>query len=383
MAKQKRIMREFALDEISVVTRPAQKGAQMVIMKREGGPDGKPKATPAEKRAAEDARIAGIVKRGKFRLTTPVNGHTHIIELDEWAEMCGGGYTEWTGDYETPGRHRHPFIVGPKGEITIGEEMGHSHELADVPSKKAADSPLPDPATVEKESDMTESEVKKLQALAAMSDAQKAHFGKLSGAEADAFIEADSAGRDAIVAKAEAAAKGDNPVLYTTKAGIAIRKSDGETAMALAKQMDEMADGFKAAQDTATTAKAEALANRWTHIGKPLAEKIEMAKGILAIPDEKTRQAAIDGIEAGVGKVASLFKSFGAMGADSGEAVDDPEAELEKLANERVSKSTTGETFEQAYAKMLETPKGAALYQQLMDAKRARDGQPGFGHALY
>ena len=103
---RKRIMRNFALDEISVVTRPAQAGAQMVIMKSADSPKGEP-------------------VQKKFELTSAVNGHAHILDINNVARMHGGGYTDYSGGENS--RHNHPFSIDDAGRVTIGEQMGHTH----------------------------------------------------------------------------------------------------------------------------------------------------------------------------------------------------------------------------------------------------------------
>lgn len=119
----KTIMRRFALDEISAVTSPAQKGARMTIMKR------------------DDADAAPIAKSGTV-LTSSTNGHAHLIVLDDYTLARGGGYTEEVAELvgERQHWHRHPFVIDKRGNITIGEMSGHSHaaEMAGGKTEKAA-----------------------------------------------------------------------------------------------------------------------------------------------------------------------------------------------------------------------------------------------------
>lgn len=367
-AATKRIMREFKLDEISAVTAPAQKGARMVIMKRDGEPQG----------PTSDADLAAIVKRGKYLMTTPTNGHAHLVEVDDWAKLSGGGYTT---SICVPGYgggrdhyHSHPFVIGPKGEITIGEADGHVHQLADVPTMKAADDqPAPvTTSTLQKDDEaMTPEELAKLQgdiakasSLAAMTDAQKTHYAKLSGDEAEAFLKADFKGREEAIAKAAAAASEADPVVFTTKSGIPFRRSAGEAVIALAKQNDELRDTLSGVTKASQDSEAETLAKSWVHMGKTAEEKLELARHIVALPPV-AKAAALEGIKAGAVAMAPLFKSFGAADGSTSTA-DSPLAKLEKLTAERMAKTSEGHAI--AYSKVLETPEGGALYNEVRAA---------------
>ncbi len=367
-AQTKRIMHDFRLDEISAVTVPAQKGARMVIMKRDDGEE--------VAKLMSDDEVAAIVKRGKYLLTTENEGHSHLVEVDDWAKLAGGGYTTpyCVASLISGGRdvyHSHPFVIGPKGEITIGKAQGHDHGIADVPTSKAADiQPAPDPATEKKDDDaMTAEEIAKLQAdiakgnlIAGMTDAQKTHYAKLSGDAADAFLKMDFNARNVAIAQDLAKGADADPVVYTTAGGIEIRKSAGDAVVAALKIADQalakVGEITKSSQDD----EAERLAKSWTHIGKPHAEKLEMAKRIVAIPDPLVKAAAIDGIRAGAVALAPLFKFHGAN--DGGVTDNDgPLAKLDRLTADRVAK-VGNETPEQAYAKVLETAEGAMLYKQ-------------------
>lgn len=120
MAKpERRIMRRFSINEISAVHNPAQKGARMLIMKRDdGGPD-----------------ILDDIQKGcSMLLTTDVAGHAHLIDLGEFERFKGGGHTGpgyVLAEDGTQGQcHAHPFVIDDDGNVTIGAAAGHSHDLA-------------------------------------------------------------------------------------------------------------------------------------------------------------------------------------------------------------------------------------------------------------
>jgi hypothetical protein len=363
MAKQsKRIMREFELNEISAVTAPAQKGARMLLMKRAGGEDDFDPHTffTAEQAAKVNA---AIMKRGKYKLTTPNMGHTHLVDIDDWVMMAGGGTTscvEYAGGGAGGGSyHSHPFVIGPKGEITIGEVMGHTHEIADVPTMKAADSPALNDTSKGDEAMTPEmqKELDDLRAIAGMNDAQKAHLAKLSGDARDAFMKADSANRDNMIAKANA---GD-PVVYKGSDGTEYRASDGATVVALAKRLDGMATELDVTKAGKVDAEVEALVKSWAHLAHPDEVKRDWAKAIVALP-EATRKSAVEAITKSQSPAAEvLFKRLGSAGAVPAGG-DDANTKLQALAKKQAAED--GTDYHVAFDKVLATPAGARLYDE-------------------
>ncbi len=360
---KKRIMREFALDEISAVTRPAQEGARMVLMKRAdaavieaqgagGQATGSGGKRDLSKLSADE--IAALVLKGECALTSEVNGHSHLIDLDTFTRERGGGFTSscWCDGTD----HSHPFVISEGGKITIGMAQGHTHEVMTADAvKAAAGAPVSD-STQEGE-DMDQKELATLRALSEMNDAQKDYFGKLGAAEQEAFIAASPADRAAAVTKAA----GPDPVVYTAKNGAEYRKSDDPRLVQIAKDRD--ADIAAAAVEKAARVEAEAvtLAKSWSHIGKPMDEKIADARAILAASPE-AKKAALDAIEASRAALAPLFTSHGARGEAQIGKSDRAEAEekLNEMAEELATKS--GITTPEALVKVLATPAGARLY---------------------
>lgn len=364
----KRIMREFALDEISAVTSPAQKGAKMVIMKRDdrGGGASDPAKAPEPDRfdKMSPAEMVEAVMKGKMKLTTAVNGHAHLIEIDAYAMERGGGTTSGCGEYDAPGHHAHPFVIGPKGEITIGEANDHTHDIADVPTMEAEDKP-PVTEAVEKEDEtMTEQEkmeLAKFRVLASMNDAQKAYLAKLSGDDEAVFLKASSDERNAIISKASES----DPVVYTSKAtGIEYRKSADESTIALAKQVDALTATLETTKDQATKAEARRLAESWSHIGKTMEEKIAMAEGILALP-EAARKASLEAIEATQKAFAPMFTSFGSGHGGASSGAMTAQDELDTLARKYADENKVD--IHKAMSAVVMTPTGSELYAKSLN----------------
>jgi len=114
--KTRRIMRALKINEISAVDKPAQEGALAMIMKRD---DSAASGEQVEKRAV---------------LTTPMDGHTHLVFVENgWGELNAGDTSYTNG-------HSHPWIRTESGQIVLGEAMGHTHDIGEMSKMgKAAD----------------------------------------------------------------------------------------------------------------------------------------------------------------------------------------------------------------------------------------------------
>lgn len=110
MPKKKTIMRAFKINEISAVDVPAQEGARMLLMKRNG------------------SLIDEPLEKGAVLLSS-VDGHAHLIYcLDD-----SGGTTSYSKspkdvNENDPG-HSHPYVITADGKILIGEAEGHTHKI--------------------------------------------------------------------------------------------------------------------------------------------------------------------------------------------------------------------------------------------------------------
>lgn len=166
MSKQKksyRVMKEFRIDKISAVDRPAQEGATALIMKRDEDFEKRiPKPNPNESKAdfvsrfmgdkvmaadyedekqrsavaysawAKAQKSAGVEK--SVRMLSDEDGHTHILD-----DSCMDYHTSYEKAPEDDCGHSHPWVKNLDGSIVIGMADGHTHEL------------LPDSITVKRE----------------------------------------------------------------------------------------------------------------------------------------------------------------------------------------------------------------------------------------
>lgn len=356
--QKQKIMRRFALDEISAVTNPAQKGARMTIMKRDD----------TSERELERARKDAIAK-GQTVITSSANGHAHLIVLDDYTLARGGGYTDEVAELvgERSRWHRHPFVIDKKGSITIGHADGHSHSVEMV--KADGDDGVSDELSKGRDSTMTQEEFARLEAIASLTDLQKDHYYKMKdggdSAGADAFLKMSRPDRQAAVEKAakDAADKSggaDNAALN--------KGSDPALTAVLAK-LDEMSASNAALQavvgqltEKSKDAEVEALVAKMGHIGKPLDEKRTLAKGILAITDENARNAALEVLTKGASDFAHVVKNFGIPHAGPG-MVGEPVDKINELAREYAK--TAGVSIAKAVDHVVtNTPEGRSLYAE-------------------
>lgn len=101
------IMRALKINEISGVDKPAQEGARAMILKR------------------VDDQEDDVVEK-QVSLTTPAEGHSHLIYLDNGNGELNAGDTSYTNG------HSHPWIRTDLNSIVIGESLGHTHDLGEV-----------------------------------------------------------------------------------------------------------------------------------------------------------------------------------------------------------------------------------------------------------
>lgn len=206
-------------------------------------------------------------------VTDEVDGHAHTVEICEGGEM----WTSWATAAGAESGHQHAVTL-VDGAITILADSGHSHVLAEgqpgvlfapadviivpiqasaFPTKNAATrrAPLsksPPPIAVRNVDTMKTAEEKladlqkshdRLERIAKMSGAHKAHFDTLGAEDAEAFLAKSGADRDAVLKTAADA----DPVEVEFD-GQSFRKSAGPGVIALAKKAKEQAEAIEKAE---------------------------------------------------------------------------------------------------------------------------------------
>lgn len=361
----KGIMRRFRLDEISAVDSPAQKKALAVLMKRDDDP-----AAPTE-------------LRKRMRLTTATDGHSHLI--DDSAES--GGYTQYgnVGGPDGYAYHSHPWVKDDKGNIVIGMAAGHTHDDSDLTAevvekndngKKTivvlvgneytrTQKSEPESPDMDKEQEIAglKKSLERATSIIALNSAQRQYFDALPAADQDGFLGKSSEARDREISLAKAA----DPVVYTTTAGVELRKSAGDFAIAQAKRADELdAELIKSRAETETATFAKRAADELGNLPGDEASKVAVLKAVAGIKDEAARTAATALLKAGNDAMKGVFTTVGDTTADPPETTQpniakaDATSKLDALAKKYAADNNV--SFAKAYDAVLATPDGKKLY---------------------
>ena len=239
----------------------------------------------AEKLIA-DQHDASKRLRKEAVLTSETDGHVHVIDLDQPASYwCDSYQTSYQNSEGADQGHSHAWVFDAKtGAIAIGMDSGHDHtvaatvpadvlavynardaredaaNLAEAAAPTAVSDAISDgiPMVVPVEESSGSARVVVINARApqnksthrtptseatdmktiVLTEAQHAHYSKLSATEQEAFVNKSAAERDAEVQKALDA----DPIVFKgEKTGIEVRKSQGDFAMKIAKQAEENA----------------------------------------------------------------------------------------------------------------------------------------------
>jgi len=356
-------------------------------------------------------------------LTSVVEGHQHSIDLDEpascYRDRLSTSYQ--TAEGATEG-HCHAWVYdATTGAVTIALDSGHDHAVAEVvpaevlaaalveqaepPTCAPASEPAVDgptisvvvarapagvstrpgvaPTVVPKETPTvpTPEEIKiaeltktvaRLEQLATLSDAQRAHHAQLRGGDAEAFLAKSQLERESVL---KAIADADQP-LYKTASGIEIRKSDGPVALELAKQADLAAKQqavttellAKAQAATETAAIEKRAAADLSHFIKAMPVHVAIVRAIDGIADETVRKEAHEALKAANAAMLSLTKAHGvnpgtAPAPDSPKAAFDAGLVVFAKAKFKVEAPTTNQ-LAAATADFLKTAEGSDLYAE-------------------
>lgn len=374
---KRRRMKKFRLDEIAAVDFPAQSPALAVLLKR------------------RDAGEPVVSKNGvPGVMTSAEEGHVHLVWLEGRI-----GTTSWGKSDASDGGHDHPWILNPDGSITIGMAEGHEHTvdstavfeaiiaaekrganmdgLEELLSKaKEAAMPVDDKThneTVEKlsaaESALKASQerIDLLALLASMTDAERSHLSALTDdASKRAFVSKTAAERKVEIDRAEARKSESDPVVYTTTAGVELRKSAGEFAISLAKRADEQAAEIEKlrakGEESDLRKRAEELL---PNLPGSIEVRMELLKQAERIENAELRKEALEALKAQNAEMAKALERRGTSeGIGDGGHGSGAIAELDSLAKARASerKIDYREAYEQVATERPDLAKEARIY---------------------
>lgn len=364
------VMREFRIDFLSPVDRPAQAGALATILKRDSSDD-PPTSTI-------------IVKNDTVGIVTSVeDGHTHIV----WMHGPVGETTmQMAGDADR--MHDHPFSIAG-GALTIHENDGHTHTvdqavlveaiiavqkrgdvdwLDDEPTQK--EHVMPEAKTT-KSAEALESTVATLEAnlalqgiIAGMNDSEKAHFATLdTDAAKSEFVSKASSDRAEEIADIKKAADASDPVVYTSVDGDVFRKSDDPRMVRAAQKADKAekraADAEAIAKDASYSKRAE---NELSALPGTVEDRTAIVKALDEIKDPAVRKQAFESLTAAN---SAMAKSFETGGTTQGGTEDEsaPQVKLDAIVKAYAKENSVTEAA--AYNEVLQTEEGKSLYHEM------------------
>ena len=174
----------------------------------------------------------------------------------------------------------------------------------------------------DKEYMVMKQELDMLRRLVALSSESKKYYDSLDEVAQKAFIALDATAQKAEIAKSQ----DENAVVYKSLNGDEYRRSDGERIIKMVKELDELK---KAANEEKVTKRAE---NELAHLPGTLDTHIAIVKALDTILDENTRDRAFTVLKSHNVSMNSVTKELGTTGESSNGSVDDPNAELKKMA---------------------------------------------------
>lgn len=352
--KKKRILKEFKLNEISAVDRPAQAPALAVIMKRNDDP-------------VEVTKHADI-------LTSIDKGHQHGVDV----EVYDGQLYLYVGRALSEGEdenHNHEIVFNIQtGVYEISTNAGHKHDIDTVAIQTILVSRFSKCAgenTITKEKALTltaaviggsktehteeinmpdinktdhdkalariESLKKTLAtavAMGTMNDGQRAHYGPLDSGAQEVFLAKSLGERDAELA---AIIKADE-IVYTADDGTTFRKSADPAMVALVKRADNSDKELAKARDETVELNLEKRAStELKHLPGELAHQKALLKAVDGIEDEEIRKGVTAILKAHNAGLAVVTQEFGHQTVTK--VSDNASAELDSLAKAYVVKN--------------------------------------------
>lgn len=352
-------LEDLNVDEISLVTSPANKQARVSLFKRDSS-----MSTPIEK--ADREGIASVCKMmledgiTDFReALSQEMRNQRVMDLSESIMPLVDALRESviTSAADLEGEDREAKIRENVEQFlsAVREEVGttsieNGSDIIEAADDSAGASG--EPTSKSGDSDMADDDKTRLDALekqvSSLVEQVQSHGLEVSKADDGSY---------------QVSKKADDEVI-TDPDGNTIRKSDvsAEHFQAM-KSMRERLDKMESERQRESLAKqAEA---RWPSVSGDAMTKGDILGAIQGIENETARNAALEKLDALEQTTAKQFDEVGKGGSPD---MSEPMEKLEKLASERAEQS--GVSKEQAFSEVLKTDQGAKLYEQHI-AKRA------------
>lgn len=409
---KRRSMKRFVIKEISGVTRPAQGGARMVIMKAAEDEDAEfCKASFAQAlddrmmdqrfcRAFGDA-FDGIWERNDAFREALKDGYQNSEEtVRQYVESIAEVARRAAEAVQGLAKSKDADSVIEKAVGDAVDAFMEAHEQENIPmtiltraALKAAiakfakdggtdatiteikiaagvlkaEDELPAEGALAKSASTDDGVVASLQKqvkVLSLSDDFKKHYETLATDQQDAFLALDATAQKAAVEGANS----DDPVVYKTADGIEIRKSDGVTALMMAKRFDSLEKRFdKLESDTSGDRFTKTAEADYPHL--PTEGTVEILKAAEGMTDADKKKKMLEGLAAANKALGKNFQRIGGngnsvrKGANAGTSENEGAgSELESLAKAYAEENKV--PFHKAYDAVLGTEKGAELYAE-------------------
>ena len=358
----KRIVQEFRIDEISGVDSPAQEGARVAIMKRA---EALVETPPIGKGMGDLADL----------LTGEEDGHQHGVNVDRYEDKSTFRVTAAIAP-DADHSHDHPIARSSDGQYVLGMVAGHTHEIDQesmsravlaLMTKSEGDETMTDEAhkgaNVQPTLEELQAQLTRAHAVVGLTSEERSHFDALPEEARTAFLAKSASDRGnemKAVAKADPA---NDPVVYKTADGVALRKSAGEALIEMAKRTDaiakENADLRAEREQNALEKRAEA---EIPHLPGDVKAHAVMLKAIDGIEDDAQRETARKALKVADAAMSAAFKANGHGGQPPPGTADDA---LDGLAKAQAKEH--GGSYEAAYADVLKSAEGRALYAETLN----------------
>jgi len=274
-------------------------------------------------------------------LSEASEGHSHLININDYVNMQMGGDTGWTMG------HDHPFVIDDLGNVTIGESHGHSHAyLTNISDLMKADETAGNGNLSKKESNMDKKdkavdysvEVGALKtalalavAMGTLTDAHKAHYNALDEDAKEGFLAKTKDGREAVMT----AIKSENPEVYKSNDGTVFYKSDDPRFVKMAKENDANKAALVKAQDeTKELSFKKRATDEFSNLPGKVETHVALIKAVDAIEDKEVRDAVEATLKAHNDSMNSIYKVAGTteVSKEADNAVD----EMDRLTKAHV-----------------------------------------------
>lgn len=363
----KKIMREFRIDEISVVDRPAQKGAKMTIMKRQDpaldtiakyygeAQQGKDFKTLLDEN--ENRKKIWEAREEIYPLIDALTTSVNSILADETVQDKMSRVEQNVSDFLVALRDKLPDV---EEELTKFFEDLNAEYLGNV--NKQRENNMPDNTKTVEELTATLADVTKsleemteklekaeaarveAETMAKMSDDERAYIAKMSDKDKADLMAMSEADRKK---KMDGMKKNDETV--TVEGKVIAKSAVGDETFALYKRMADAEARIAKAEEKAEMAAFEKrAADEYANLPGTDAEKAAILKAVASLGDEVAGNIETI-LKAANEANAEAFKTIGKNGsADDNSA----EAKLEKRAKEIAKAENISEA--KAYVKALE-----------------------------